>query len=174
MLIGITGKLYSGKTTTANFIKDLYPNTILLAFGDCLKEMIYNAGICSKEELWDKKTKFSRMMLQKIGTEIIRKQVSDNFWVNKMTEKISKIDRKKLIVIHDVRFQNEVDMIHFFHGKIIRIIRPSLKQNKEENKHISETEQDTIVADYEIINKSLDVLKMRTEIVTTILLSEQI
>ena len=51
--------------------------------------MILNAGICNAEELWGKKTEFSRMMLQKIGTEIIRKQVSENFWVQKMAEKIA-------------------------------------------------------------------------------------
>lgn len=152
MIIGIIGKLKSGKTTLANLIKELHPETIELAFGDFLKEMIYKAGLCTREELWGEKTVFSRLMMQKIGTEIIRKQIDENFLVNKVAEKASKIDSKKLIIIHDVRFKNEADMIKLYNGKLYRIIRPSLEQTGEENKHLSETEQDSIVADYEIIN----------------------
>lgn len=164
MIIGIIGKLQSGKTTFANIIKDLHPETELLAFADSLKEVIYNAGICSKEELWEKKTEFSRLMMQRIGTEIIRKQVDSYFWVNKMITKLREIDQDKLIVIHDIRFQNEADMVNFLGGKLIRIIRPSLEQNKEENNHLSETEQDSVEPDYLIVNdKSLYELKKKAE-----------
>ena len=176
MIIGFTGKLESGKTTTANYIKEFYPNTTVIAFADLLKEMIYNAGLCTKKELWGTKTKFSRLMMQKIGTEIIRKQVDDNFWVNEMKTKIENIKNVssgKLIVIHDVRFLNECDMVRFFDGKIIRIIRPDHKNNfikkwlkkiRPKKDHLSETEQDSIVADFEIINDgTLEELKIKVK-----------
>jgi dephospho-CoA kinase len=152
MIIGIVGHLQVGKTTVANFIKEHNPDSILLSFADSLKEMIFNAGLCTKEELWGVKTPFSRLMMQKIGTEIIRKQVSENFWVNKMVNKIKNIPSDKLIIIHDVRFLNEYDMVRFFHGKMIRITRAGLDENSEENKHLSETEQDLIPSDVEIVN----------------------
>lgn len=162
MLIGLIGKLQSGKTSLANFIKEEYPDTILLAFADSLKEMILNAGLCDEESLWGKKTDFSRLMLQKIGTEIIRKQVDDNFWVKKMIDKILSIPKDKLIIVHDVRFRNEADAIRLFYGKLYRIIRPELNQEKEENKHLSETEQDLIPVDYEIMNdKTIFELKIK-------------
>jgi len=164
MLIGLVGKLQSGKTTLANLIKEEYSDTILLAFADPLKEMILYAGICTREELWDKKTDFSRLMLQKIGTEIIRKQVDEYFWIDKIREKIISINKKKLIILHDLRFLNEANMIkNYFkprNGTLIRIIRPSLSNDKEENNHLSETEQDLINVDFTIINdKTIDDLR---------------
>jgi dephospho-CoA kinase len=163
MIIGLVGKLQSGKTTSVNFLKEKYPNIIKLSFADLLKQMILNAGICTKEELWEKKTDFSRMMMQKIGTEIIRKQVSENFWVDAMIKKISDIQttyKNSIIVIDDVRFKNEAALVKFFHGYLIRIDRSKFKQNNEENKHISEIEQDEIVTDYTVLNdKTLEDLK---------------
>jgi len=158
-IIGFTGKLQSGKTTSANFIKDnIYLGAIKLSFSDLLKNMILEAGLCTKEELWEKKTDFSRLMLQKIGTEIIRNQVSQDFWVDKMHETISKIVNNQKdcndfrFIIDDVRFLNEVEIIEIYNGNMIRIIRPSLLQNKTENLHKSEIEQDSIIANYEIFN----------------------
>jgi ABC-type oligopeptide transport system ATPase subunit len=173
-VIGLVGKLQSGKTTVADIILDYYKKDYNIickySFADLLKTMILNAGICTAEELWEKKTEFSRLMLQKIGTEIIRKQVSDIFWVQKMSEKIAETfmgspSENILIVIDDVRFLNEARLIKsgnrtirgvsgysLYDGTLIRITRPSLDQNKIENKHLSETEQDEILVDYEIIN----------------------
>jgi len=45
-------------------------------------------------------------------------------------------------------------------GTLIRIIRPSLSNDKEENNHLSETEQDLINVDFTIINdKTIDDLR---------------
>ncbi len=160
MIVGLVGKIQSGKTTLANLIKEEYSNTVLLAFADSLKEIILNSGLCNKEELWEQKTDFSRLMLQKIGTEIIRKQIDENFWINKMHKKIELINKEKLIIIHDLRFINESYLIRSFNGFLVRITRDNIDQNKEENKHLSETEQDSILVDYVIKNdKSLDDLR---------------
>jgi len=172
-VIGLVGKLQSGKTTTADIILDYYKKDYNIickySFADFLKTMILNAGICTAEELWEKKTEFSRLMLQKIGTEIIRKQISENFWVQKMSEKIAETfmdspSENILVVIDDVRFLNEAKLITgcrlftgvsgycLYGGTLIRIIRPSLDQNNLENKHLSEIEQDEILVDYELSN----------------------
>lgn len=155
-LIGLVGKLQSGKTTTANIIKELYPKTIKFSFGDLLKEMILKAGLCNEKELWGEKTAFSRLMLQKIGTEIIRKQVSESFWVDHMRTKLVNLPiserGNRYIVIDDIRFLNEASLIKELSGNLIRIVRPSLEQNNEENLHLSETEQDSIKVDFEIVN----------------------
>jgi hypothetical protein len=168
-VIGLVGKLQSGKTTSAKIILDYYKKDYNIickySFADLLKSMILNAGICNVEELWGNKTEFSRLMLQKIGTEIIRKQVSEDFWAHKMSLKISETfsdspDENILIVIDDVRFLNEAKLINVFNGKLIRIKRPSLEVTKDENKHLSETEQDGILVEHDIINDgSLDDLK---------------
>ena len=166
MIIGLIGRLQSGKTTVAKFIEEEVERCHVIAFADFLKEMIFNAGLCTEEELWGKKTDFSRLIMQKIGSEIIRQQVDQNFWVKKMKERIDQIildyGRLSNIIIHDVRFQNEAMLIRSYeHSAIIKITRPSLKINKEENQHISETELDNYkYANFETINDgSLEDLK---------------
>jgi len=91
MIIGITGKMQAGKTTVANMIAKKIEMCHLVAFADLLKEMILKSGLCNREELYEKKTDFSRLMMQKIGTEIIREQVDDYFWIKKMDSKIKNI-----------------------------------------------------------------------------------
>ena len=181
-IIGLVGKLQSGKSTSANFILDYlkkdYNIICKYSFADLLKTMILNAGICNAEELWGKKTEFSRLMLQKIGTEIIRKQVSENFWVQKMAEKIAETfmdspNENILIVIDDVRFLNEAELISKFGGTLIRIIRPDLEQNKNENKHLSEVEQDEILTDYEIIN-NVSLVELKDKIINILKSAETI
>jgi len=161
LLIGLVGKMQSGKTTISQYLNGHYkllnPSipVIKIAFGDLLKHMILQSGLCTKEELWGVKTEFSRLMLQKIGTEIIRKQVDENFWVNKMRDVLNDLKVQSptcIVIIDDVRFINEASLIQEFGGKLIRINRPSLEQNKVENQHLSETEQDNIDVNFTIIN----------------------
>lgn len=196
MIIGITGKLESGKTTIAKFIEQIYPNenVITLAFADPLKEMIYKAGICNKENLWGKKTRFSRLMMQKIGTDIFRNQIDENYWVNETAKKIIDINDKYkkncIIIIHDVRFLSEANCIKSFNGKILRVIRTN--QNKdlyeeiidyikkifykdEKDKHVSETEMDKIKEDYLIENKvDLFGLSKLTEVYMKIIMEDSV
>jgi adenylate kinase family enzyme len=167
-IIGITGKLTSGKTTFAKFLWDRFlekgnKSVHILSFAQLLKEMIFNAGLCSREELWEKKTDFSRLMMQKIGTEIIRNQVDPDFWVNKMKERIKEIGKNNwdcIIIIDDVRYINEAEFIKAFRHAaplLLRIERPSIKSTSN---HKSETEQDEIKVDYSVMNDgTLDDLK---------------
>lgn len=173
-IIGLVGKMQSGKTTVAGMILNKLTDkpAAKISFANHLKEMILNAGLCTADELWGKKTDFSRLMLQKIGTEIIRKQVDPNFWIKKMIEEINMWKESNpdnlTIVIDDVRFINEAEMIKMFNGIVIHIMRPTNQEDKEENKHLSETEQDLILSDFEIINDgSLDELQQKTEEILT-------
>jgi len=181
MIIGITGKLESGKTTTANFLKEFHPVKCKIAFADLLKEMIINSGLCKREELYENKTDFSRLMMQKIGTEIIRQQVSKDFWVEKMRDRICNAfthyqikGKDFLIVIDDIRFLNEAKLVQQFQGKIVKIHRD--KDDSQLNSfstHLSETELDLINPDYTIINnKSLEDLKVSVKYMLEYFLKE--
>ena len=72
-------------------------------------------------------------------------------------EKRIKYNKNDNPVIADVRFQNEVDIIHSWEGIVIKVVRP-INNNKNndkvsENVHISEIGIDSIKNyDYLIIN----------------------
>ena len=104
-----------------------------------------------------------RELLQFLGTNIIRKYYP-TWHVDKLKAKISGGGNN--YCIDDLRFLNEVDSIKDFNGIIIRIVRPNKVDDRADvTSHRSETEQDSIVADYTIINDgTLDNLKNKVAI----------
>ena len=159
-IIGLVGKKGSGKTTLANDIYSYCRKNSLcykFSFSSILKSMILKAKICEEDELYFNKTTFSRGMLQKIGTNIIREQIDKDFFCKKMIKelmeisKINPTDKNIIIVIDDVRFQNEAELIGNIGGILIKVIRPDLN---EEDIHESETEMDQIEDSVTIFNDS--------------------
>ena len=76
-----------------------------------------------------------RQLLQLWGTEYRRLQDPD-YWVKRLEAKLHGLER---VVIDDVRFLNEVEMIQRLGGKVIRIDRPG----PAESTHASEIELDS-------------------------------
>ncbi len=167
-IIGIIGKKESGKTTVAHMIEEeLLENpfvpkpsmALIIAFSDALKEILIKANLCTREEVYGKKTDFSRMILQKIGTEIIRDHVDEDFWVKKMDETLNSINhspftnfKELFVIIHDVRFRNEAEFIKEKGGVLIKILRDETSVDN----HRSEAEQSSITLrpkDYLIMNR---------------------
>lgn len=73
----------------------------------------------------------TRDFLQKFGTECLRNQIRQDFWVKRMEVYLHKlVESPKTmpwkIVITDVRFENEAAMIRDRGGMIIQINRPGL------------------------------------------------
>ncbi len=135
MIIGFAGKMRAGKTTAANYLVDKY-GFKKFAFADILKEMMFNAGVCTYDELYVNKTQQSRQLMQKIGTGIIRNQIYKDFFVDIMAKKIrQEVDN---ICIDDLRFQNEIDLIIHFKGLIVKITRPEIQLDSILSAHESE------------------------------------
>jgi hypothetical protein len=86
-----------------------------------------------------------RLVFQWFGTEIFRSEIStilpeikNNFWVESFRARyinMLKTNPNAKVVVADVRFQNEIDVIHKLGGTIIKIDRPSIKN---EDTHASE------------------------------------
>ena len=165
MLIGILGKKYSGKDTTADYICNKYNGTKLI-LADPLKEACKILFNFSDEQLYGNLKEnidlnwgtSPRKILQYLGTDIFRNDINkilpdigSKFWINLMSIKYSEIKKEKsLIIVSDVRFQNEIDRIHEHGGFIIKLIRESIKND---DKHESEN-IDNLFGDYTIINDS--------------------
>ena len=159
MIIGLYGKKGSGKDTFADFLCEKY-NFVKYGFGDPIKEIAKIIFDFDDEQLYgDKKEDIDpywnispRDFFQKFGTDygqfILPTHFSDIFksedntrtiWV-KVFEKWYKRELKKnpntKVVINDIRFEHEYNIIKNLNGYIIKIKR---KQNSKD-KHISENE----------------------------------
>lgn len=64
-----------------------------------------------------------RTLLQRVGTEMGRNVLGDDVWVNLAERKIIAADAD--VVVTDVRFANEADMVHRLGGRVLHIVRPA-------------------------------------------------
>lgn len=159
MIIGITGRKYSGKNEAAKALEDF----IEVKFAGCLKEMTrvflrYQGCSAEKTERFvegDLKEmpnmqyfggKCSRQFQQFIGTEFGRDLIHTDLWVH------CAMNRAKAgnTVFTDVRFHNEVEAVKAAGGKVVRIEREM--EPNEYSDHPSEAFIDALDVDAEIDN----------------------
>ncbi len=158
MLIGLVGKAGSGKTTIANLLIRKY-GFERMAFADPLKEMLIKAGMCTRDECYGEKTKMSRWLMQKVGTEIFREQIDEDFWVKATLDRLSERwdeNPRARIVIDDVRMPNEAQAIRALGGELVRVVRIGY-ENENAAGHKTEMLLDTIQVDHEIHAVSGDI-----------------
>lgn len=161
----LSGKARAGKDTTAGFLKSEYEklgkSVIVLQFSSYIKEY------AKKISDWDgsEETK-PRELLQKLGTDIIRKNLGSDFFVRKLIEDIKVYSYFfDIIIISDCRFKIEIEMPkkEFSNIKAINIIRPNFDNGltEEQKHHATEVDLDDYDNFYKkIINDgSLEELK---------------
>ena len=154
-IIGISGRLGSGKTTVSDYIKGIDASYKEVAFAFKLKQIValltaQPIETCLTQEgkniYIDKFNMTIGEMLQKIGTDSLRNNFNENVWVNSLLLEIE--NNPGNYIISDCRFKNEADAIKKMGGKIIRInrpINPIAENSKRDLNHPSETSMD----DYE-------------------------
>lgn len=166
MIIGFCGKKGSGKTYFSNYLVKKF-KFHLLSFATPLKEatkIIFNLtddevkNPNKKEIIIPRLNASPRQLMQWMGTEVMRENFNKTFnyqgsiWVDNVKEQIKSLlskDEHMNIVIDDVRFQNEIDMIHELGGIVIQI---KLIDNiiNETSYHPSENQK--LSFDYDMIN----------------------
>ena len=147
-LIGISGHAGAGKDTAASYLR-LIQGAIVFHFAGPLKkacayafkvpEHNFNAPELKNEIIpyWNMSP---RMIAQFVGTEMFREKLGQDFWVRRMEYEIQELVdwQKTLIVIPDVRFQNEADWVFSKNGHIIHIQRDGADGNVGITNHSSE------------------------------------
>lgn len=147
ILIGLTGRARSGKSTAAEHLVGTY----LLehyAFADPLRDglmAIFNLDPTDfeghrKEQPLAWLDRSPRQLMQSLGTDWARNTVHPDVWV-KLAEQNLDYMTKALgavlgFVVSDVRFENEADLIRRRGGTIIHIFRADAKAV---NPHVSES-----------------------------------
>lgn len=168
-IIIICGKARAGKDTTASMFKKIYE-----AKGKKVLNIQYSSYIkeyAKKISDWDgsEETK-PRELLQKLGTDIIRKQIDFEFFIKKIIDDLKVYSFFfDVITISDARFKIEVDNPRKVFNNIIaiHIDRPNFDNGltEEQKKHPTEIDLDDYDKyNYEIINDgSLEELNKKTE-----------
>jgi len=151
-LIGVTGRKQSGKDTVFALLNLCEPGAQRMAFADPLKLELAKACGVTIDFIESHKSQF-RTALQWWGTEFRRGMFGDDYWIKKLEHYIRAADvRVPLIVVTDVRFPNEADLIKKLGGELWRVQRPSMASN---DIHPSETAMDNYATDRLILNDGL-------------------
>ena len=162
-LIGITGKLESGKSTLANMIcKKSTVESKKYAFAGALKNMCSDYFGFKWADLYTidgKKTIHplwgitSREFMQRLG-QGLREAIAPDVWVKVLeTQILREQEQYGLILIDDVRMPNEVEMVHRLGGIMIRVIRPDhVSESTGIKNHPSEQDLPDDIIEYDFVN----------------------
>ena len=97
MKIAITGKMCSGKTTTANLIRQMDSRYEIFSFGKKVKDVAV--------DLFNMKEK-DRTLLTSIGTKM--REIDSEVWINYI---LKQTKYKNFCIIDDLRYQNEYEAL---------------------------------------------------------------
>ena len=139
MIIGLSGLAGSGKDSCANIIIKNHENWVKTSFAKAMKDAVAGMYGLPREllegdtkesrdwreqpnEFWSSKLGAEitpRKILQTFGTQLVRTHVNENFWVYRLEYELEKLESEgKNVLITDVRFPNEAEMIKEHGGQI--------------------------------------------------------
>lgn len=161
MLIGLNGRKQAGKDTVCERIAHKLADVIeveRVSFADLLYVSAAEALGVSVEWLQAHKSDTAarvaigirydelgivptseltvREYLQRYGTEAHRSVFGDNFWVEQVERKLA-AHRERIVVVTDVRFENEARAVRAAAGAVVEVIGPM--GSVTDDAHASET-----------------------------------
>lgn len=148
-LLGISGKIKSGKSTVAKLLKQhlIYTGSykedqiFIIGFAQALKEEVAKAAGCSVEFINENKSAF-RLILQGWGTDFKRNLIGENYWLHKFRDKVANLPSHSFVIVDDIRFLNELEYLTRQGLPVWRVERFTHLRglNIDSPEHISETE----------------------------------
>jgi len=160
ILLGFAGGAGVGKTTTAKwFVEQL--GYVRLAYAAPLKaslSVLTGLPIGHFMDIEMKETEIPgldttpRIMMQKMGTEFVRNMIHPDFWLWRMRHAISDHSDRN-IVIDDVRFDNEAQLVRDNGGIVVHLVRDYRKPTGQTS---HESEQQLMFEENDIVVNSLD------------------
>lgn len=184
-IIAFAGRKQSGKTTSAEFTKDLFYQKYnhkmkcsIYNFADPLKqdicinilgltyEQCYGSDE-NKNELvdcyWDNKQLTAREVMQLVGTDMFRK-LQNKVWSSATIRKIQQ-DAPLVGLIADCRFPNEVKAVQDAGGLVIKLTRNPYNSNHSSETALDPDNFDPNLFDCVIDNKNLTISEQNALIV---------
>lgn len=151
IIIGISGKVGSGKDTVAHFIKQHDSSFQTKAFAYKLKKIVSLLAGCDFELTLTQEGKnvyieqFGKTvgeMLQEVGTNALRDNFDKNVWINGL---FTDLKPGNNYIITDVRFKNEADILKQKGAFLVRVnrpINPTAEKSGRDLTHSSEVDLD--------------------------------
>lgn len=158
-IVGFTGRAGVGKDTAGSVLVNHLGFT-RFAFADPIKKGISAMMGWSLDKWSDRQWKemdlpnrnySPRFLAQTLGTEWARNIVHRNFWLH-ATESLIHESLAELVVITDVRFNNEAEWIQRHGGWVIELRRVQAGLVHDTALHISENGVDSALIDFAIMN----------------------
>jgi len=152
-LIGISGKIGSGKSTFAEYLSeiiwnDLWIDSMVVSIGDAVKEecaavfgfpVKYAYTQAGKDTFISVPAQGKHMTIRKIlqwwGTDIMRTLVDEDYWIKVLDQRLG----DGVVIIDDIRFPNEADYIKSKGGYLIRLDTTYTETSEKLRYHLSET-----------------------------------
>ena len=174
MIIGLTGKKRSGKTTASDYLMYRFNghlidfNSVRINFKDALLDELranfpallqaiadsydhsdYDGmDPWTVDKLFREKPPMMRALLQNYGTEV-RRGDDPLYWIRRWNQRAK--EEQRHVITDDVRFLNEAQAVKDLGGIVVRIVREDLPST---DTHQSEAEMDQIEPDYTISVKT--------------------
>jgi len=172
MIIGLVGKIGSGKSTITNLLAKKYDFT-KYAFADPIKRIGEVFGFDKKtiygsqeekllvDPVWNIST---RVFLQRFGSDLCRNQfpkvfpemkLNESVWIRLADRKLQENSNKNF-VFSDVRFPDEADFVKRKGGVLIKVTRTvnDVSPLFSTSNHVSETSVQKINTNFQIENNS--------------------
>lgn len=175
MIIGLSGKIGSGKSTVANMIKKCDNSFIEKSFAYKLKQIVQILTSCDMEDTMTQAGKNIYIddfemtigqMLQQLGTNVLREGFNKSVWIKALLIELNK--QPGNYIISDCRFKNEAKAIQDAGGILIRINRPNnpvAENSTRDLNHPSEIDMDDYTNFDYIINSDSDLMTLETKVI---------
>lgn len=161
-IIGITGNAGAGKDTLALLLTSAtglnVKHAFIRSFADPLKEYVKVKFGLTDADVHTQTGKSRviewlgvtvREVLRREGTELTRDPWGQNFWILHMQNKVSRFPDDAVVIIPDVRFEDEAKFVKDAGGVLIQVQRQDLEVDSS---HRSEQGIGSIVPDFVIHN----------------------
>lgn len=186
-IVAFAGRKQSGKTSSAKFLVDTYPNKDIriYSFASPLKQLCvdilgldprqcYGEDKYKNEKVdcyWEGKQLTAREVMQIVGTEWFRTMQND-VWAGATIRKIQK-DAPEIAIIDDCRFPNEVEAVKNAGGLVLKMERSMYYSDHASEVALDRAHYDQLNFTSVIMNQYMD-LEAKNETITRILTQKSV